>query len=286
MATSNRYQNLNEFLKAHKIQKSEVGKKAVTHTRIGSTKLGVYGGSYHIPDNVKDEFYRHYHSLVISRKKPEYITEKQLTDNGPIAIDMDFRYEPKIKTRQHTKNHIVDILERYFANIQLMLKVNGENPIDVYVFEKQNVNTTNEEYTKDGIHMIIGVQMDRTMQIMLRDKILEDIGNVWDDLPITNTWGDVLDDGISKGHTNWQLYGSKKPENQAYKMKYHFEYNYDEDDKDFECEDKQIKDINELSMFEKMSVQYSRHPKFDIASGVVQEYNKLKGAQEKKRKAP
>ena len=139
MATSNRYQNLNEFLKAHKIQKSDAGDKPVTHTRIGSTKMGVYGGSYHIPDGAKDEFYRHYHSLVISRKKPEYLTEKQLSDTGPIAIDMDFRYEPEIKSRQHTKDHIVDILERYFANLQTMLKINGEESIDVFVFEKQNV---------------------------------------------------------------------------------------------------------------------------------------------------
>ena len=255
MATSNRYQNLNEFLKAHKIQKSDGSDKPVTHTRIGSTKLGVYGGSYHIPDSSKPEFYRHYHSLVISRKKPEYLTEKQLDDTGPIAVDMDFRYDPEIQTRQHTKDHIVDILERYMANIQTMLNIDGEQPIDVFVFEKPNVNTTNKEYTKDGIHMIIGVQMDRTLQIMLREKILEDIGNVWQDIPITNTWEDVLDDGISKGHTNWQMYGSKKPENQSYRLKYHLEYCYDDDDKDFECIDKPVKEKKDIALFEKMSIQ-------------------------------
>jgi P4 family phage/plasmid primase-like protien len=287
MATSNRYQNLNEFLKAHKIQKSDGSDKPVTHTRIGSTKLGVYGGSYHIPDSSKPEFYRHYHSLVISRKKPEYLTEKQLDDTGPIAVDMDFRYDPEIQTRQHTKDHIVDILERYMANIQTMLNIDGEQPIDVFVFEKPNVNTTNKEYTKDGIHMIIGVQMDRTLQIMLREKILEDIGNVWQDIPITNTWEDVLDDGISKGHTNWQMYGSKKPENQSYRLKYHLEYCYDDDDKDFECIDKPVKEKKDIALFEKMSIQYTKHPKFGVSTRISKEYNERKGkAQTKTRKTP
>ena len=136
MATSNRFQNLNEFLKAHKIPKNDQGATAVTHTRIGSTNINVYGGSYHIPDDSKLEFHRHYYKQVLEKKKPEYLTEKQLSEGGGIAVDMDFRYDPKIKSRQHTKDHVVDILERYLANIQTILDVNGENPISVFVFEK------------------------------------------------------------------------------------------------------------------------------------------------------
>ena len=145
MATSNRFRNLNEFLKAHKIPKNDQGATTVTHTRIGSTNINVYGGSYHIPDDSKSEFHRHYYKQVLEKKKPEYLTEKQLNEGGAIAIDMDFRYDSKVKIKQHTKDHIIDILERYLANIQTMLDVNGENPINVFVFEKPDVNTTNDQ---------------------------------------------------------------------------------------------------------------------------------------------
>ena len=76
--------------------------------------------------------------------------------------------------------------------------------------------------TKDGLHMIIGLQMSHAGQMELRKRVVKEISNIWDDLPITNTWDKVLDEGISEGKTNWQMFGSRKPGHQSYELKTKF----------------------------------------------------------------
>ena len=65
--------------------------------------------------------------------------------------------------------------------------------------------------------MIIGMQIDHTMQTLIREKMIEKLSEIWD-LPLINTWDSVLDEGISRGKTNWQLFGSRKPGNEAYEL--------------------------------------------------------------------
>jgi hypothetical protein len=52
--------------------------------------------------------------------------------------------------------------------------------------------------------------------------LIKEIKNIWNDLPITNSWEDVIDESVIKGYSNWQLYGSKKPGKEDYKLKYIF----------------------------------------------------------------
>ena len=77
--------------------------------------------------------------------------------------------------------------------------------------------------------MIIGIDMDRTLQILLRQKVMARLPEIWGELPIQNTWDEVLDEGITNGTTNWQLYGSRKPGNQAYILKQYYELELDSD---------------------------------------------------------
>ena len=77
-----------------------------------------------------------------------------------------------------------------------------------------------KDKTKDGIHIIINIITDFATKMILRNYIIQNIVDIWDDLPITNTWNDVVDESVMKGHANWQLYGSKKPGNKPYKLKY------------------------------------------------------------------
>ena len=154
MAITNRFKDLNDFLKGHTIKKGETGDdRPITHTKIGSRALKIYGGCYHIPDEDKPEFYRHYYSHIYEKKKMEYLTETQV-ENGPIVVDLDFRYPTNIKSKQHSEEHIHDLMEKYLEYMNGMLEIT-EKPIPVYVFEKQKVNTDNEKYTKDGIHIMI-----------------------------------------------------------------------------------------------------------------------------------
>ena len=62
-----KYTNLDSFLRDHKCPKGE----KYTHTRIGSTKLNIYGGSYKIPRTNKSisTFWRLYYKKVFQEKK-------------------------------------------------------------------------------------------------------------------------------------------------------------------------------------------------------------------------
>ena len=101
----------------------------------------------------------------------------------------------------------------------------------IFIFEKSKVNRVQEkQITKDGIHMIIGLQMKHDVQEILRKNVIPKVQEIWGDFPIINKWEDVFDEGITKGYTNWQLYGSCKPYHEPYKLTSVYEISYDEED--------------------------------------------------------
>ena len=114
---------VSEFLKNYK------SKKNITHTRIGSEY--VYGGAYSIPENKMEEFYKLYYEHVFTNGKKEYLTEKQNTVNGGIMIDFDFRYKGKTK-RQHSDDHILDIIELYINTLKKLLIFDDKELFDSF----------------------------------------------------------------------------------------------------------------------------------------------------------
>ena len=204
------YKDLNEFLSKHNAKNDKNGES--THTRIPDKDMNIYAGSYVIPKEALQTFYKLYVDHIFVKNRKEYLTEKQM-DNGqsPIAVDFDFRYNYEVDKRQHTNEHIVDMILLYLEELKNYFVFEEDKPFDIFIFEKPNVNRlADKSLTKDGIHMIIGIQMDHTMQMMLREKMIEKLPDVWE-LPFINDWDKILDDGISKGSTNWQMYGSRKP---------------------------------------------------------------------------
>jgi P4 family phage/plasmid primase-like protien len=140
--------------------------------------------------------------------------------------------------------------------------------------EKPNVNRVQEKnLVKDGIHMIIGIQMDHTMQVMLREKIVKKIGDIWE-LPLTNDWESVLDEGISKGVTNWQMYGSQKPGNEAYKLTYFITAEIDKTDNEFMTVPKNVKEFDLSKDLYLLSAQNGNNVRFEMNPKIVTEYNK------------
>ena len=101
--------NLKAFLLSHKC---ETGQKP-THTRIGN-KADIRGGSYYISPEDESEFLHHYHNDIILKGGEEYLTEKQLGEGGPIAVDLDFRYDTDIRERQHNECDIIDLISIKF----------------------------------------------------------------------------------------------------------------------------------------------------------------------------
>jgi len=283
-----KFKDLNEFLAKHSVKNSEGG--SPTHTRIGSKDHNVYGGSFVIPKEDLPQFYELYYQAVFVNGRPEYLTEKQLMGNGPIAVDFDFRYNHDVDQRKHTKEFIQDTIALvYLETLKEFFKFEENHPFPVFVFEKPDVNRLADgSLTKDGIHIIIGIKMDHTMQMMLREKVLEKMPEI-SELPLINTWDSVLDEGISKGTTNWQLYGSKKPGNMAYALTQYYEVSYDSVDGEFMMVEKKLSEFNIEKDFKKLSVQYDEHPGFQIHPNIEQEYNARKNGSKsaaiKKKKA-
>ena len=253
--------NFDNYLRTHNAVKGE----GFTHTRIGDKALNIFGGSYKINESEWKTFIMNYFQHVFVNNNQEYLTEKQLVENGPVMIDIDLRYDTSIKTKQHTKDHIIDAVVMYMEKIKELLDISDGAMIPVFVMEKKDVNML-ENKTKDGIHMIIGVQMHKALQVLLRKKALEEIKVMWEDLPITNDWEDVLDEGVTKGFVNWQLYGSRKPGNQAYMIKNHFELTYT--NKDWEIEECPLEKFSTEKNIYKLSAQYTDHPGFPMVEGI------------------
>jgi P4 family phage/plasmid primase-like protien len=262
--------NLNDFLKRQ--AKPDENNKA-THTIIGDKSLKIYGGAYVIHKEGLTEFYDVYCKSVFIDKQLNYLTERQLEENGPILIDIDLRYDYSVVDRIHTKEHIQDLIVLYLDELKSILKFDGSTRFPIYIFEKPSVNRLEDKsLTKDGIHMIIGINLDRPSQSYLREQIIKNIQEIWD-IPKINTWESVFDEGITKGASNWQLYGSRKPGNQAYELTQYFMNTFDEDDGEIMTEEKSINEIVSPEKIRenlfKLSAQYDEHPKYEYTDSYI-----------------
>ena len=253
-----------------------------TNTRIGDKTSGISGGIYHIPEENYKDFLQLYHAEIYTKGRYEYLTEKQLESGGPILIDIDFRYDNSVTERQHSKDHVIDFICLVLDELKTMYQFDDQAHIPIFVCEKPNVNciqsTDNKEsVTKDGIHIMIGLQSDFTIQTILRTRILAKIDTIWTDLPITNTWEDVFDHGISKGCVNWQLFGCRKPNHDAYQLVYVFDAHMDTIDGEIVIpEIKPEVYITDVEKFVELSARFRRHPTLFMTNTFIQEYQRKK----------
>jgi hypothetical protein len=235
---------MNNYLCEHKrIENAEI-----THTRIGDKTLNIFGGSYTILNN--DEFLHEYYKDIIVAGKNEYLTEKQL-ENGVIAIDLDFRYNANVKTRLHNKHTVEKMIDILIEPLKDYYKFDKSSTFDVYVMEKPNVNILADgSLTKDGIHFIIGLNMNKIIKKEYRMTLVHKFEkeNSYLDLPLINDWDSVIDEGVLHCSNNWQLYGSKKPANETYALTQHFTIGYDPVDKEFTMVENKILEKLECEM--------------------------------------
>jgi P4 family phage/plasmid primase-like protien len=282
--TTTTFKDLSEFLAKHNAK----GDKSlpITHTRIGDKDLNIFAGSYSIPKEDLKVFHSLYYDNVFVKKRKEYLTEKQLENVGPMAVDFDFRYNYDVDSRQHSKEHIQDMVLLYLEEIKAYFIFEENKPFDIFIFEKPNVNRLADgSLTKDGIHMIFGIQVDHIIQTMLREKMVEKLSEIWE-LPLTNSWESVLDEGISKGTTNWQLFGSRKPANEAYELTQHFIITYDNSDGEFMMDEKKVSDFDLKNNFIRLSVQNEGNPRFELNPKILDLYNKRLETKGQKIKRP
>ena len=273
------YRDLTDFLCKHIIQKSAqtTNPKTITNTRIGDKDQNIFGGAYHIPDSEYSTFLSLYYRDAIAANKKEYLTEKQLESGGPILVDIDIRHDYDVDERQYTPDQVQDLVDIYLGELLNIFQIDEDTEFPIYILEKPTVNRiADKKITKDGIHLIIGLQADHVIQLMLREKVIPQVAEAWGDLPIRNSWEDVFDEGISKGHTNWQLYGSRKPNHLSYKLTRIYNVRYDNSDGEFIREEMPLNSFDISRNIEQLSVRYKDHPSLFMKSSFITEYEQYK----------
>jgi hypothetical protein len=197
-----------------------------THTRIPDKDLNIYGGNYSF--NNEDDFYKGLYDFVFRQNKKEYLTEKQL-ENGTFVIDLDFRYSYDVKTRQHTKDNIEDIVYLFINTVKKYVQF--DNSFRCYVMQKPNVNRLADgSKTKDGIHLLYTFELNDTIKQVVRKDVIKEIPDVIKNLPLINSWEDVIDEGVIKRSCNWNIYGCSKPANERYEIIDIYEFELDKTD--------------------------------------------------------
>jgi P4 family phage/plasmid primase-like protien len=286
--------NLPQFLKTTRYTANDhTGEQTYTHTRIPDKELNIYGGTYLINDDNLEQFWKLYYNHVFVMRQPEYLTEKQLKEGGPIMIDLDFRYPYAIEQKQHNESTIDDIVSCYLDVIEEVFDISTldqTTPIPIYVMEKSRVNRVDEkQITKDGIHIIIGLKSDEFSKIMIRNKVLQPLSNILSSLPLTNPIDTIVDQGVAEGTTGWQVYGSRKPKHQPYELTRYYEATLEIDEETMQLQlmmdNKPVSEFDVKTNINKLSARFSTHPEMSINTKSINEYNALKdGSQQKKLK--
>jgi len=266
-----------DFLNNHYVTKDNP--QPITNTRIGDKDKGgkIPGGSFHVSDAEYPTFLRLYGEEIIRKGVAEHLTEKQLENGGPILIDIDLHYDYAVTEKQYELWHIEEVVDNYLGVLKTMYQFDETTRFLVFVQEKDAVNRVQEKnITKDGIHIVIGISADRQAQMDLRKRVIPLISgeDSCGQLPIINSWEDAIDASITTGATGWQLYGSRKPHHDVYKVTHIYEITYDPDDGECMRNSIQLNEFDLLQNLYQLSARNPTHPSY-IYSG---EYLKTRSA--------
>lgn len=210
------------YLKQYTINKDD--KQTIsTNTRIGDKTMNIFGGNYHIPEDKYETFLQTYLKVVIEGDEPEYLTEKQAQD-GKCYFDLDLHFNADVIDRKIQYDHINDFIELVIEKLQDM--TTSTLPyFKIFVMIRDAPYTEEKKgITKDGVHILLDVNMSNAMQLVLRDDVLTEM-SIFDDICLKNKYADVLDFSVMSKSTNTQMLGSRKPNREPYKLKHIFEVN-------------------------------------------------------------
>ena len=210
-------EDLNSFIHKYSVTKG----KPYTNTSIGHPKKSLF-----IPDENYQEFIDIY-SLAITNGIHLYFTEKPLNPS-PLRVDLDFRFilnpesqyidtDSSIKyNRVYTENNIEKIIQCYNNIITKYINISDDYNI-AYVMEKSNPTICRNKL-KDGIHIVYPhILLTYNEQHFIRRKILDNADEMFSGLAICNSYEDIIDKAIIDVNS-WQMYGSRKPECEAYSV--------------------------------------------------------------------
>ena len=215
--------NLHDFLEAHKTD------GVWTHTSL-------IGGKYFVGEDDLKVFYDLYTESILDQDK-QFLTEKN-TDIGPPRVDFDFIYEKDVTKHLHTHDQVKSFCKAYITAIREYLEL--PTKLDVYVMEKRKPTyDSKKNKAKSGIHIVIpGVATHKFVEQRIRRILVKQMDDFFPNLPLTESWDKVYDEGVVNRSVNWTMYGSRKPDPNTlpYLLSYVLRWNGD----DFETVDAEI----------------------------------------------
>ena len=227
-------EDFRSFINKYKVEKG----KPFTNTSIGYPRISIC-----VPEDKYAEFMNIY-SLAMTNAIPLYFTEKP-TEPSSLRVDIDFRFTmPDDKSgiynsqdsnssntkrkydRVYTSDNILSIVKAYFNVINQYLDVPEEANV-AYVMEKPKpVEFRNK--LKDGLHIIFPhIIVNNNVHHFIRRKILDVAADIFKNLPICNDYDSIVDKAIIDVNC-WQMYGSRKPDCDTYRVSSIYKYINDE----------------------------------------------------------
>jgi len=187
-----------------------------------STHTSIAGGAWHIADEYLEHFYDIYGDICFKYNIDCHFTERH-KKVSPILIDLDFRYDINHSERLFTIEFIKNIVRLYNKVIKDTYVSVPNELLESYVLLKEHPIRDNDKF-KDGIHIVYPYLVTKPdIQKWFRKTIIRDYKNelneIFEKIHHTNDYPDIFDDKVIYD-TNWQLYGSKKPNNIPYKLAY------------------------------------------------------------------
>jgi P4 family phage/plasmid primase-like protien len=204
-----------------------------------ATHTNIQGGSYLIPSDKLSKFYDLYCKALENKKKLNILeVPRRDIDYGIVKVDFDFRY-PVVKkeddkidlTRHYTEDTIRDIVEVYRNIISKYFKLQP-NDLTCFVTERPGpYHIEGESHIRDGFHLIFNVGLPYSFQHVLRNMVIETIvsSKILEGINTLNTIDNIVDKSVVESN-NWFMYGSRKPNLEAYLLTMELDDDGAEDD--------------------------------------------------------
>lgn len=191
------------YLQRYRVEKMSV----FTHTSIVKPS-----GAFYIPTEEIDVFYEMY-KTAFAAGEDLYMTERH-KEVSPFLIDLDFRFE---KTQQlkryYTQDDLNNIVMSYMQCIGQYIEV--PNNVSIYILEKP-YPIIDKGLIKDGVHIMIpSIVTKPSVQYLVRKDVIALLQPMFESLGCANHAEDIIDEAVIE-RNNWQMYGSKKPNCEAY----------------------------------------------------------------------
>lgn len=210
---------LKDFLSYKKIEKGQ----SYTHTLIGGA--GFPGGSFDVPLDEREYLHELLAEAIFREGQHICLTEKP-SENSPLRIDVDLRFENKSNGNDNSGSYLESELHHRYNHDDILNLVNCYNKVlkqylDIdtnnllcYVMEREKayLDPKNPKIIKDGIHLIYpNIILSRKNFQIIRSLVLPNLRTEMERLlTLTGMSIDqVIDAAIAEN--NWLMYGCAKP---------------------------------------------------------------------------